>query len=99
MELYCNSNPLINFVCASVCGVQNCVTQIFDTREVSVTQNATLAEEFATNIRLFFLTIDQKIGESFFSLLFHTHTHLCYLLHYRDSRTVWDYGKLIWLGA
>ncbi|CAI8002431.1 WASH complex subunit 4 [Geodia barretti] len=42
---------------------RNCVTQIFDTREVSVTQNGTLAEEFATNIRLFFLTIDQKIGE------------------------------------
>ena len=83
---------MIAFVCASVCGVQNCVTQIFDTREVSVTQNGTLAEEFATNIRLFFLTIDQKIGESFFSLLFHTHTPLllnCII------ETVGQYGIMV----
>lgn len=42
---------------------QNCVTQIFDTREVGITQNATLAEEFGTNIKLYFQTIDQKIGK------------------------------------
>ena len=42
---------------------QNCVTQIFDTREVGITQNATLAEEFGTNVKLYFQTIDQKIGK------------------------------------
>ena len=55
--------------CACAC-VQNCVTQIFDTREVIVTQSTTLAEEFTTNIRLFFLTLDQKIGEQTLSIAF-----------------------------
>ena len=49
---------------------QNCVTQIFDTREVMVTQNTTLAEEFNTNIKLFFQSIDLKIGE-------HAGVHTC----------------------
>ena len=44
--------------------LQNCVTQIFDTREVEVTQNTTLAEEFTINIRMFFHNIDRKIGET-----------------------------------
>ena len=50
--------------------LQNCVTQIFDTREVMVTQNTTLAEEFNTNIKLFFQSIDQKIGKQ-------TAEHIC----------------------
>ena len=49
---------------------QNCVTQIFDTREVMVTQNTTLAEEFNTNIKLFLQSIDLKIGE-------HAGVHTC----------------------
>ena len=44
--------------------LQNCVTQIFDTREVEVTQNTTLAEEFSINIRMFFHNIDRKIGNT-----------------------------------
>ena len=42
---------------------QQCVLQIFDTREVMVTQNTTLAEEFATNLRLIFQHIQTRIGQ------------------------------------
>ena len=55
--------------------LQNCVTQIFDTREVMVTQNTTLAEEFNTNIKLFFQSIDQKIGEQ---------TATCGIVHFNN---------------
>ena len=38
--------------------------QIFDTREVNVSQNQQLSDEFALNIRNIFLFLEGRIGES-----------------------------------
>lgn len=58
--------------CVSVCMCdispsplcQTCVTQLFDTREVNVSQNQTLSEEFAINLRNIVQYLESRIGET-----------------------------------
>ena len=43
--------------------MQTCVAQIYDMREVNVSQNQQLADEFMLNIRNIFLFLESRIGE------------------------------------
>ena len=47
---------------------QNCVEQLFDTREVNVSKNGMFAEEFAYNIREWIVELEPRIGKAASSL-------------------------------
>ena len=84
---------------------QSCIEQIYDTREVNVSQNQQLAEEFALNIRNIFLFLETRIGEAneighrkkligFCGLL--VLQHQLYNVHDRKlARQVWDIYKKV----
>ena len=42
---------------------QNCVEQLFDSREVNVSKNGLFAEEFAHNVREWIAELETRVGE------------------------------------
>ena len=74
MTTHMHTHTVVNFFvipnthtcihCMHPLHMQTCVTQIYDMREVNVSQNQQLADEFMLNIRNIFLFLESRIGEA-----------------------------------
>ena len=54
---------LTDYVVCNFSSLQTCVEQIFDTREVNVTMNQLLVDEFSINMKAIFQYLEGRIGE------------------------------------
>nr|KAG5706407.1 hypothetical protein BaRGS_033168 [Batillaria attramentaria] len=84
---------------------QNCVEQLFDSREVNVSKNGMFAEEFAHNLREWIAELESRVGEpnevdQRFHLLgvtslFILHFQIFRVLDKRTFRSIWDLYKRV----